>query len=59
MIAADMPIPLRYKVNPTKDEAEAAITKNPELKRLENLLAAIQHDMSVLHAQLSERTQKC
>ena len=39
MISPNMPMPFKYKVNPTKAEAEAAITKNPELKGMEIMLA--------------------
>ena len=39
MISANMPMPFKYKVNPTKAEAEAALVKNPELKGMEIMLA--------------------
>ena len=39
MISANMPMPFKYKVNPTPAEAEVAITKNPELKEMEIMLA--------------------
>jgi hypothetical protein len=41
MISPNMPVPFRYKVNPDKAEAEAAITRNPELKGMEIMLALI------------------
>ena len=39
MISANMPMPFKYKINPTAAEAEVAITKNPELKEMEIMLA--------------------
>jgi hypothetical protein len=39
MISPNMPVPFRYKVNPGKAEAEGAITRNPELKDMEIMLA--------------------
>ena len=39
MISANMPMPFRYKINPTKEEAEVAIARNPELKEMEIMLA--------------------
>ena len=39
MISANMPMPFKYKVNPTAAEAEAAIAKKPELKGMEIMLA--------------------
>ena len=41
MISPNMPAPFSYKVNPAKAELEAAISKNPELKGMEILLASI------------------
>ena len=41
MISAKMPAPFRYKVNPDKAEAEGALTRNPELKGMEIILAMI------------------
>ena len=41
MISANMPMPFSYKVNPGKEEVEAAISKNPELKGMELMLAAM------------------
>ena len=41
MISPNMPVPFRYKVNPNKAEAEGAITRNPELKGMEIMLAMI------------------
>jgi hypothetical protein len=41
MISANMPMPFSYKVNPGKDEVEAAIKKNPELKGMEIMLATM------------------
>ncbi len=39
MISANMPMPFKYKVNPTPAEADAAVTKHPELKGMEIMLA--------------------
>lgn len=39
MISGNMPMPFRYKVNPTPAEAEAAIARKPELKGMEIMLA--------------------
>ena len=41
MISANMPVPFRYKVNPTKAETEGALTKNPELQGMELMLAMV------------------
>jgi hypothetical protein len=41
MISANMPAPFRYKVNPAKAEVTGALTRNPELKGMEILLATI------------------
>jgi len=41
MISANMPMPFNYKVNPTKAEVDMAIAKNPELKGMEIMLAAM------------------
>jgi len=41
MISANMPMPFKYKVNPTSAEAEVAITKNPELKGMGIMLAMV------------------
>ena len=41
MISANMPMPFRYKVNPGKEEMDAAITKNPELNGMEIMLASM------------------
>lgn len=41
MISANMPMPFSYKVNPTKEELEAAIAKNPELKGMDIMLATM------------------
>ncbi len=41
MISPNMPVPFRYKVNPSKEETEAAIAKNPELNGMELLLATM------------------
>lgn len=41
MISANMPMPFSYKVNPGREEVEAAITKNPELKGMEIMLATM------------------
>jgi len=39
MMSPNMPMPFKYKVNPTPAEADAAIAKNPELKGMEIMLA--------------------
>ena len=39
MISANMPMPFKYKVNPTPAEVEGALTRNPELKGMEIMLA--------------------
>lgn len=39
MISANMPMPFKYKVNPTMAEVEVAMAKNPELKGMEIMLA--------------------
>ena len=41
MISANMPMPFSFKVNPDKAELESAITKNPELKGMDILLATM------------------
>jgi hypothetical protein len=41
MISANMPMPFSYKVNPGKEEVEAAIAKNPELKGMDIMLATM------------------
>ncbi|MDD2583032.1 MAG: hypothetical protein PHR66_13670 [Desulfuromonadaceae bacterium] len=41
MISGNMPMPFKYKVNPTKAETEAAITRNPELRGMEIMLATM------------------
>lgn len=41
MISANMPMPFSYKINPGKEEVESAITKNPELKGMELMLATM------------------
>lgn len=41
MISPNMPAPFRYKVNPSKAEAEVAIVRNPELKGMEIMLATM------------------
>jgi len=46
MISANMPMPFKYKVNPTPAEVEAAITKNPELKGMEIMLAMMGNSQS-------------
>lgn len=46
MISANMPMPFKYKVNPTPAEAEVAITKNPELKGMELMLAMMGNSQS-------------
>jgi hypothetical protein len=39
MMSANMPMPFKYKVNPTAADAEVAIARNPELKGMEIMLA--------------------
>jgi len=39
MISANMPMPFKYKVNPTSAETDVALMKNPELKGMEIMLA--------------------
>ncbi|MDD2852574.1 MAG: hypothetical protein PHY09_11860 [Desulfuromonadaceae bacterium] len=39
MISGNMPMPFKYKVNPTPAEAATAIARNPELKGMEIMLA--------------------
>lgn len=46
MISANMPMPFRYKVNPTPAEAEAATAKNPELKGMDIMLAMMGNSQS-------------
>jgi hypothetical protein len=46
MISPNMPMPFKYKVNPTKAEAEAAIMKNPELEGMEIMLAMMGNSRS-------------
>lgn len=46
MISPNMPAPFRYKVNPSKAEAEVAIAKNPELKGMEIMLATMRDTQS-------------
>src|SRR5450631_1782427 len=46
MISANMPMSFKYKVNPTSAEAEAAITRNPELKGMEIMLAMMGNSQS-------------
>jgi len=46
MISPNMPMPFRYKVNPTPAEIEAATTKNPELKGMEIMLAMMGNSQS-------------
>lgn len=41
MISPNMPAPFRYKVNPSKEEAEGAVARNPELKGMEIMLATM------------------
>ena len=41
MISPNMPVPFRYKVNPDQAEMDIAVKRNPELKGMEILLAAI------------------
>jgi hypothetical protein len=41
MISANMPMPFSYKVNPAKEEVEAAIAKNPELRGMDIMLATM------------------
>jgi hypothetical protein len=46
MISPNMPMPFKYKVNPTLAEAEVAIRKNPELKGMEIMLAMMGNSQS-------------
>lgn len=46
MISANMPMPFRYKINPSPEEAEAAVAKNPELKEMEVMLAMMGNSQS-------------
>ena len=46
MISPNMPMPFKYKVNPTSAEAEGALTKNPELKGMEIMLAMMGNSQS-------------
>lgn len=46
MISPNMPMPFKYKANPTAAEAEAAVTKNPELKGMEIMLAMMGNSQS-------------
>lgn len=41
MMSPNMPMPFSYKVNPAKAEVEAAISRNPELKGMEIMLASV------------------
>ncbi len=41
MISPNMPVAFRYKVNPDKADAAAAVERNPELKGMEIMLAAV------------------
>lgn len=46
MISANMPMPFKYKVNPTVAEAETAIARNPELQGMEIMLAMMGNSRS-------------
>jgi hypothetical protein len=46
MISPNMPAPFRYKVNPSKTEAEGAIARNPELNGMEIMLATMRNTQS-------------
>ena len=46
MISPNMPMPFKYKVNPTPAEAETAVTKNPELQGMEIMLAMMGNSQS-------------
>jgi hypothetical protein len=46
MISANMPMPFKYKVNPTPAEAQVAIAKNPEIKGMEIMLAMVGNSQS-------------
>ena len=46
MISPNMPMPFKYKVNPTPAETEGALTKNPELKGMEIMLAMMGNSQS-------------
>ena len=41
MISPNMPAPFRYKVNPDKADSEGAISRYPELKGMEIMLATM------------------
>ncbi len=41
MVSANMPVPFRFKVNPDKSDAAAAVARYPELKGMEIMLAAM------------------
>jgi hypothetical protein len=46
MISPNMPVPFRFKVNPDKADAEGAITRNPDLKGMEIILAMMGNSQS-------------
>ncbi len=46
MISPNMPMPFKYKVNPTPAEVEGAVAKNPELKGMEIMLAMMGNSQS-------------
>jgi hypothetical protein len=46
MISANMPMPFRYKVNPSAAEAEVAVTRYPELKGMEIMLAMVDNSQN-------------
>ncbi|HXE96674.1 MAG TPA: hypothetical protein VN642_09735 [Dongiaceae bacterium] len=46
MISAKMPVPFRYKVNPSAAEAKGAIARNPELEGMEIMLAMMGNSQS-------------
>lgn len=41
MVSGNMPMPFTYKVNPAKEEIEAALARHPQLKDMELMLATM------------------
>lgn len=39
MISANMPVPFKYKINPSPEEAKSAIARRPDLQGMEIMLA--------------------
>jgi hypothetical protein len=46
MISANMPMPFKYKVTPSKADAEAVIARKPDLKGMEIMLAMMGNSQS-------------